>query len=205
MMLHRLFAAAGVPAAPPETSSAAPAALPESMPAAAPPPPDLVRPTLERWLGLAETQRRVLGALCGEVTGASEVVEHYADELGERFRGLATSASDQSAQLFRIAGLAKTVEVGGETLSLDRIVGLLHETLTDIVGKTTHLSSQAAEMATALGQVIHHVDEVGASIASIDAINRQMNLLALNATIEAARAGEAGRGFAVVASEVRQL
>ncbi|MDB5407201.1 MAG: methyl-accepting chemotaxis sensory transducer [Rhodospirillales bacterium] len=185
--------AAHDPAGMSDPVAAAPAIVPQS------------DPMLGRWLAFAQTQCQVLGALGAEVGGASDIVEHHAGELSAQFRTLATSASRQSAQLLTIAGLANAVESNGERLPLSEIVGLLDETLGEVVGKTKRLSEHAAGMASALDEVSDHVGQVAASIGSIDAINRQLNLLALNATIEAARAGDAGRGFSVVANEVRML
>jgi methyl-accepting chemotaxis protein len=205
MMLRRFFAAADAAAPAPPSGASAPGDPVASNPVAMTPAAPAVDPMLGKWLSFAQTQRQVLGALGAEVNGASDVVEHHAEELSAQFRTLATSANRQTSQLFKIAGLANAVESDGERLPLSEIVRLLDDTLGEVVGKTKRLSEHAAGMAVALEEVSGHVVQVAASIGSIDAINRQLNLLALNATIEAARAGDAGRGFSVVANEVRML
>ena len=74
------------------------------------------------------------------------------------------------------------------------------------------ISSGSSEMNECAGQTKSNIDQLSASLQSINefttliaSISDQTNLLALNAAIEAARAGDHGRGFAVVADEVRTL
>src|ERR1700722_17018691 len=100
MMLRNLFAKApaATPAARSDPIAIEPAAVVQATPNS--------HPMLGRWLSFAQTQRQVLGALSGEVGGASDLVEHHAGELSAQFRTLATSANRQTTQLYKIAGLA---------------------------------------------------------------------------------------------------
>lgn len=196
-MLRRLISAPDKPVEPVD--------VPAPAPMAAPAPDAAALKIVERWLALAEMQRRTLKVLSGEVTGASGIVEHYAVNLSGQFRGLADNARSQMTSLDEVLGYANTVEVNGQKIPLSDIAKLLGDTLQDVVSKILGLSKEAMKMIYALDDVAKNVDSVNQRIVDIEKINKQSNLVALNATIEAVRAGEAGKTFKVVANEVRDL
>jgi methyl-accepting chemotaxis protein len=160
------------------------------------------------------------------------------DEIGDLQRALARMVAQlrdsiQTVQdaAQRIAGAGSQIATGNLDLShrTEQTASNLQQaaaSLEELTGNVQHSSASAAQASTmaasaaavavrggtAVGQVVHTMDEINTSskriadiIGTIDGIAFQTNILALNAAVEAARAGEQGRGFAVVASEVRSL
>jgi methyl-accepting chemotaxis protein len=160
---------------------------------------------LQRWMSLAEMQQRVLRILAAEVTRTSNYVETEADALSGRFRGLATSAQQQTARVDSLTHLAGGVEVEGKTVPIVDIASLLASTLDSVVEKILMLSKDSMTMVYLLDEISANVENVRNCMARLDKINKTTNMLALNARIEVARAGEAGAAFRVVADEVRDL
>ncbi|MGJ4951992.1 methyl-accepting chemotaxis protein [Bradyrhizobium sp. HKCCYLS20291] len=160
---------------------------------------------MQRWISFAAMQQRVIRTLVSEIQQTSAVVETEADHLSGRFQRLAVCAEQQTARVDDLSKLAVGIEVDGEIVPIDRIAGLLEDTLSDVVEKILMLSKDAMQMVYALSELNTNVDRVDSCMAELSKINRTTNMLALNARIEAERAGGAGAAFRVVAGEVREL
>jgi methyl-accepting chemotaxis protein len=160
---------------------------------------------LAQWLGLSLIQRRALEALAEDLGLASSDVESSVGHLTERFHGIVATTRRQAGTVQELVTAIQQVELDGRVIPLSEVAAHLGDTLSELIGKITGLSSRGGAMISALEGVSSELKSVEASLGQIDRINHQTNLLALNAKIEAARAGEAGRGFSVVAEEVRDL
>lgn len=184
-----------------------PASEPESVaaPAVAADPHEPHDALLQRWMSLADMQQRVIKTLVSEIQQASAVVDVEADNLSSRFQRLAVCAERQTTRVEALSKLAVGIEVDSETVPIDRIAGLLDETLSAVVEKILLLSKDSMSMVYALGGVAENIGRVDSCMVELSKINRTTNMLALNARIEAERAGIAGAAFRVVAGEVREL
>lgn len=182
--------------------------LPEPPPQTPEPCEMAVRPEidlLQRWMGLAAMQQRVIEALVAEIAQTSGFVETEADALSGRFQRLAVSAEQQTERVSSLSKLASGIEVEGEHVPITRITALLEKTLEDVVEKILHLSKDSMSMVYALNELKANVQNVEKSMVQLDRVNSMTNMLALNARIEAERAGDSGVAFRVVADEVREL
>lgn len=160
---------------------------------------------MRRWIAFAGMQQRVIRTLVGEIQQTSAVVETEADSLSSKFQRLAVCAEQQTQRVESLSKLAIGIEVDGEAVAIDRIAGLLEETLSDVVEKILLLSKDAMSMVYALSELNANVNRVDSCMEELNKINKVTNMLALNARIEAERAGAAGAAFRVVAGEVREL
>jgi methyl-accepting chemotaxis protein len=160
---------------------------------------------MRRWISFAGIQQRIIRTLVSEIQETSAVVETEADSLSGKFQRLAVSADQQTARVESLSTLAIGIEVDGQVVAIDKIAGLLEETLSDVVEKILLLSKDAMSMVYALSELNANVDRVDDCMSELSKINRITNMLALNARIEAERAGSAGAAFRVVAGEVRDL
>jgi methyl-accepting chemotaxis protein len=160
---------------------------------------------LRRWMSFADMQQRIIKTLVSEIQETSAVVETEADTLSGRFQRLAICADQQTARVENLSTLAVGIEVDGQVVAIDKIAGLLEDTLSDVVEKILLLSKDAMSMVYALSELNVNVDRVDDCMVELGKINRITNMLALNARIEAERAGSAGAAFRVVAGEVRDL
>ena len=160
---------------------------------------------LRRWMSFADMQQRIIKTLVSEIQETSAVVETEADTLSGRFQRLAICADQQTARVENLSNLAVGIEVDGQVVAIDKIAGLLEDTLSDVVEKILLLSKDAMSMVYALSELNVNVDRVDDCMVELGKINRITNMLALNARIEAERAGSAGAAFRVVAGEVRDL
>ncbi|GLH81188.1 hypothetical protein SSBR45G_60970 [Bradyrhizobium sp. SSBR45G] len=188
-------------------SSAAAAKPPNPEPPAAPAPEAQRKQDelMRRWIAFAGMQQRVIRTLVGEIQQTSAIVETEADSLSSRFQRLAVCAEQQTQRVESLSRLAIGIEVDGEAVGIDRIAGLLEETLSDVVEKILLLSKDAMSMVYALSELNANVNRVDSCMEELNKINKVTNMLALNARIEAERAGTAGAAFRVVAGEVREL
>lgn len=160
---------------------------------------------MQRWVSFAGIQQRIIRTLVLEIQETSSVVETEAENLSGRFQHLAVCADAQTARVENLSQLAVGIEVDGQVFPIDKIAGLLEDTLSDVVEKILLLSKDAMSMVYALSDLNANVDRVDDCMAELGKINRITNMLALNARIEAERAGSAGAAFRVVAGEVRDL
>jgi methyl-accepting chemotaxis protein len=160
---------------------------------------------MRRWISFAGIQQRIIRTLVSEIQETSVVVETEAEGLSSRFQRLAICADQQTARVENLSTLAIGIEVDGQVVAIDKIAGLLEETLGDVVEKILLLSKDAMSMVYALSELNANVDRVDDCMGELSKINRITNMLALNARIEAERAGSAGAAFRVVAGEVRDL
>jgi len=156
-------------------------------------------------MSLADMQQRVIHALMAEISSTSTFVETEAEALSGRFQRLVLSADQQTARVESLTNLAIGIVVDGEVVPIDRIAGLLENTLSDVVEKILLLSKDSMSMVYALDELNANVARVDKCMEQLGGVNRTTNMLALNARIEAERAGTAGAAFRVVAQEVREL
>ncbi len=144
-----------------------------------------------------------LNVVLGHLTGASDQVRAFAQQIGTASQSLAEGASEQAASLEETSASLE------ELSSMTRRNAENAQEVKDLAGKTrTVTESGTAEiqhMNQAMADIKAASNNISKIIKSIDEIAFQTNILALNAAVEAARAGEAGAGFAVVADEVRSL
>lgn len=160
---------------------------------------------LEKWLGLSDVQKAAFKVLISVLQDVSGLLENNMGDISQRFQSLAHTSNQQTEAVQKLANVARTVSLDGETVSLEDLVNSLRGTVSELIEKIIFLSSGGIKLVYKLDDVLSDLSGVQNSIVAIDKINRQTNLLALNAKIEAARAGEAGLGFFVVADEVRDL
>jgi methyl-accepting chemotaxis protein len=138
-----------------------------------------------------------------QLRGAIDGIARGANEQIEQVQAAAGAIARVSGDVDHVAATAQELAQASlrARLAAERGAGAVRATvqgMRDIADSTVQAAGRVSDL-DALTQ------QIGAVIATIDAISDQTNLLALNAAIEAARAGAHGRGFAVVAGEVRKL
>jgi methyl-accepting chemotaxis protein len=167
--------------------------------------PEQLRRLLQAWVQLGEIERRGFLAMVEEVAACSTLIEDSTLALSARFRDLALAADAQTARVERIAGVARSIDVGGTTMVLSDAARLVEGALDDAIAGLLDAAGQATAMAQALEEVTREVQAVEACLKQIDAINRQARFVALNAMIEAQRAEGAAGTFTVIAHELKEL
>lgn len=160
--------------------------------------------TIERCT-LASAQSKAIETLIGELALTSNDIETNIQELSSRFQNMALAARAQTETVEGLMTSVQSIEFDGETIPLPALASSLGETLSELAGKISELSSRSAAMSHSLEYVQSEIASMHKSMAQIEQINQRTNLLSVNAKIEAARAGTAGRGFTAVATEIGEL
>jgi methyl-accepting chemotaxis protein len=148
---------------------------------------------------------------------AIQVADASAHQLRTAIEGIARGADEQIAQvqaaagaIARVSGAVDQVAATAQDLTqasqrAREAAGRGAEAVRSTVQGMREITDSTVQAASRVRDLDALSQQIGAVVATIDAIAAQTNLLALNAAIEAARAGAHGRGFAVVAGEVRKL
>jgi len=134
---------------------------------------------------------------------AAHDVEEASLELTQRFRLLASNASEQSEAVQALVDSVGVIELPSCRMTMDEFIALFGTTLDSAIDKLLFVSKKAVAMVYGMEDAMKNLREIEVFSRRVQSITRQTKLLALNATIEAARAGEAGKGFSVVADEVK--
>ncbi|MDN3565357.1 methyl-accepting chemotaxis protein [Paeniroseomonas aquatica] len=160
---------------------------------------------LGRWLELSEIERRSFIAMTEELTASAGLIEQSTIDLSARFRDLATAADAQTDRVQRVAGLAKSIEVGGDWIPMAEATGFVRAALVQGIDALAAVAEQAGQMVAVLDGVGAEVAGAEECVVRIDTINKQARFVALNAAIEAQRAEGAGGTFKVIANELKEL
>ncbi len=160
---------------------------------------------LSRWLGLSDSQRRVLEAICQEIDVVDELVESSTGNIVADFQQLAENAMQQSSRIDTIIAKQSTVMIGERSCTLQEVMADVDQSLSKLVNRTLEAARESVAMIYALDDVMKDVSNIEKLVDDVEHINKQTNFLAMNALIEAQRAGDAGASFAVVAKEMRNL
>jgi methyl-accepting chemotaxis protein len=158
---------------------------------------------LGQELGTAVAACAALQVLLQLLPAAAQDVERTSLELTERFRTLATSATEQGEVVQALVDSVGVIELPGCKMTMNEFISLFGSTLDSAIDKLLFVSKKAVAMVYGMEDAMQHLREIEVFSKRIQNITRQTKLLALNATIEAARAGDAGKGFSVVADEVK--
>ncbi len=162
-------------------------------------------PFIAAWMPQSYLIIAALQAVQKYLPESSVYLEQVTNDLTDQFRTLSDATMKQSENVQRVIGVANTIDLAGEKVTLDEALGLINRTLEGAVDKILQVSKLAVSMAGQFDDAKNNLGQVKQFINTIRKITRQTRLLALNASIEAAAAGEAGKGFSVVADEVKSL
>ncbi|MDJ1177791.1 methyl-accepting chemotaxis protein [Roseofilum sp. BLCC_M91] len=134
---------------------------------------------------IAQEQERIISQQAVSVTQTKMSI----DELSQTAK---TSAQQAQSTVNNATNALELSEAGNQAAE---------HTLEDI----NTLNQQVNMMATKIGELKQHAQEIASISELVSNLGNQTNMLALNAAVEAVRAGEYGSGFGVVAAEIRKL
>jgi methyl-accepting chemotaxis protein len=163
--------------------------------------PDL----LAGWAALAQIDLKASAAMAEEVSACSALIEDSATDLSARFRALAKAADAQTARVERIAEIARSIQVAGQSMTLADATRVVQTVLAEAIDGLSAVAQQARRMGSALAGVTQEFTGVESCMTRIDDINRQAKFVAINAMIEAQRDEGGSAAFKVIAHELKEL